>query len=128
MPHYSLPGQIETQDPEFTRQVHRLYEDCLFDKLWESALPGLPYRFFSISGAGDSSYAKCQLLWDTMFILVVFPAQTEKIEVRCDQKPLKSSNVNAAAREVRFTGMPGKTYLVSKNRVTTRESISSKGD
>ncbi|MCP4313966.1 MAG: hypothetical protein GY790_22145 [Bacteroidetes bacterium] len=65
----SLPGQIYTEDPELTRQVHNLYIDCLFDKLWEPALPGLPYRFFSISGAGDESYAKCQLLWDPMFIL-----------------------------------------------------------
>ena len=30
---------------------------------------GLPYRFFSITGAGDTSYAKCQLQWDTMFVL-----------------------------------------------------------
>ena len=65
----SLPGQIYTEDPELTRQVHNLYIDCLFDKLWEPALPGLPYRFFSITGAGDASYAKCQLLWDPMFIL-----------------------------------------------------------
>ena len=49
----SLPVQISTEDPEFTRQVHNLYIDCLFDKLWEPALPGLPYRFFSITGAGD---------------------------------------------------------------------------
>jgi len=65
----NLPGQIYTEDPELTRQVHNLYIDCLFDKLWKPALPGLPYRFFSISGAGDESYAKCQLLWDPMFIL-----------------------------------------------------------
>ena len=65
----SLPVQIYTEDPERTRQVHNLYIDCLFDKLWEPALPGLPYRFFSITGAGDESYAKCQLLWDPMFIL-----------------------------------------------------------
>jgi len=65
----SLPGQIYTEDPELTRQVHNLYIDCLFDKLWEPALPGLPYKFFSITGAGDASYAKCQLLWDPMFIL-----------------------------------------------------------
>jgi hypothetical protein len=65
----NLPGQISTEDPALTRQVHNLYIDCLFDKLWEPALPGLPYRFFSITGAGDESYAKCQLQWDPMFVL-----------------------------------------------------------
>ena len=65
----NLPGQISTEDPELTRQVHNLYIDCLFDKLWEPALPGLPYRFFSITGAGDESYGKCQLQWDPMFVL-----------------------------------------------------------
>ena len=64
----NLPKQIYTQDPKLTRQTHNLYSDCLFDKLWEPALPGLPYKWFSISGAGQS-YGKCQLLWDTMFIL-----------------------------------------------------------
>jgi neutral trehalase len=65
----NLSGQISTEDPALTRQVHKLYIDCLFDKLWEPALPGLPYRFFSITGAGDESYAKCQLQWDPMFVL-----------------------------------------------------------
>jgi hypothetical protein len=65
----NLPRQIATEDPELTRQVHNLYIDCLFDKLWEPALPGLPYRFFSITGAGDESYGKCQLVWDPMFVL-----------------------------------------------------------
>jgi hypothetical protein len=65
----NLPRQIATQDPELTRQVHNLYVDCLFDKFWEPALPGLPYKWFSISGADDQSYGKCQLQWDTMFIL-----------------------------------------------------------
>ncbi|MFQ6115191.1 MAG: trehalase family glycosidase [bacterium] len=65
----NLPRQIYTEDPELTRQVHNLYINCLFDKLWEPALPGLPYKWFSISGADDTSYGKCQLLWDTMFIL-----------------------------------------------------------
>ena len=60
---------VSTENPELTKLVHDLYIDCTFDKLWEPALPGLPYRFFSISGAGDTSYAKCQLLWDTMFVL-----------------------------------------------------------
>jgi hypothetical protein len=65
----SLPGQISTEDPELTRQVHNLYIDCLFDKLWEPALPGLPYKWFSITGADDESYGKCQLQWDPMFVL-----------------------------------------------------------
>jgi hypothetical protein len=65
----NLLKQVTTENPELTKLVHNLYRDCLFDKLWEPALPGLPYRFFSISGAGDTSYGKCQLLWDTMFIL-----------------------------------------------------------
>ena len=65
----NLPGQIYTEDPELTRQVHDLYIDCLFDKLWEPALPGLPYKWFSITGAADKSYGKCQLMWDPMFVL-----------------------------------------------------------
>jgi hypothetical protein len=65
----NLPRQIVTEDPKLTRQVHNLYIDCLFDKLWEPALPGLPYRWFSITGADDTSYGKTQLQWDTMFIL-----------------------------------------------------------
>ena len=65
----SLPMQIKTEDPELTRQVHNIYIDCLFDKLWEPALPGLPYKWFSITGADDDSYGKCQLLWDPMFVL-----------------------------------------------------------
>ncbi len=65
----NLPKQVSTESPELTKLVHDLYVDCTFDKLWEPALPGLPYRFFSISGAGDTSYAKCQLQWDTMFVL-----------------------------------------------------------
>jgi hypothetical protein len=65
----SLPEQIITEDPELTRQVHNLYIDCLFDKLWEPALPGLPFKWFSITGADDDSYGKCQFLWDPMFVL-----------------------------------------------------------
>ena len=65
----NLLGQIKTEDPELTRQVHNLYIDCLFDKLWEPALPGLPYKWFSITGANNKSYGKCQLLWDPMFVL-----------------------------------------------------------
>jgi hypothetical protein len=65
----NLPRQIVTEDAELTRQVQNLYIDCLFDKFWEPALPGLPYKWFSISGANDTSYGKCQLMWDTMFIL-----------------------------------------------------------
>ena len=65
----NLPRQIYTEEDELTRQVHSLYVDCLFDKFWEPALPGLPYKWFSISGADDTSYGKCQLQWDTMFIL-----------------------------------------------------------
>ena len=65
----NLPTQIYTEDPELTRQVHRLYVECLFDKLFEPAPPGLPYKWFSISGAADKSYGKVQLLWDPMFVL-----------------------------------------------------------
>jgi hypothetical protein len=65
----NLPRQIATQDHKLTEQVHNLYTDCLFDKLWEPALPGLPYKWFSITGADDTGYGKCQLQWDTMFIL-----------------------------------------------------------
>ena len=65
----NLPKQIITQDPKLTEQVHNLYIDCLFDKVWEPALPGLPYKWISITGAGDESYGKTQLQWDTMFVL-----------------------------------------------------------
>jgi len=65
----NLPKCIDTEDKKLTALAHSLYEKCLFDKLWEPKLPGLPYRWFSISGINDSSYGKCQLQWDTMFIL-----------------------------------------------------------
>ena len=65
----NLSKCIDTEDEALTDLAHSLYEKCLFDKLWEPKLPGLPYRWFSISGANDSSYGKCQLQWDTMFIL-----------------------------------------------------------
>ena len=65
----NLPGCVETEDKKLTDLAHSLYEKCLFDKLWEPKPPGLPYRWFSISGANDSAYGKCQLQWDTMFIL-----------------------------------------------------------
>ena len=65
----NLPEQIFTEDPEFTRQVHNLYIDCLFDKLFEPALPGLPYRFISHVGVGNVSYATCQFVWDIPFVL-----------------------------------------------------------
>ena len=65
----NLPKCIDTEDKKLTDLAHSLYEKCLFDKLWEPKLPGLPYRWFSISGIDDSSYGKCQLQWDTMFIL-----------------------------------------------------------
>lgn len=79
----NLPKQVSTENPELTKLVHDLYSDCTFDKLWEPALPGLPYRFFSISGAGDKSYAKCQLLWDTMFVLNAW-APLDDNELACD--------------------------------------------
>jgi hypothetical protein len=79
----NLPKQVSTENPELTKLVHDLYRDCTFDKLWEPALPGLPYRFFSISGAGDKSYAKCQLLWDTMFVLNAW-APLDDNELVCD--------------------------------------------
>lgn len=31
----NLPLQVYTEDPELTKQVHNLYIDCLFDKVWE---------------------------------------------------------------------------------------------
>jgi neutral trehalase len=65
----NLPRQMFTESPKLTTQIHNLYNDCLFDKVWEPALPGLPYKWFSISGARDRAYGKCQLMWDTMFIL-----------------------------------------------------------
>ena len=65
----NLPLKVYTEDPELTKQVHNLYIDCLFDKVWEPAPPGLPYKWMSITGAGDKSYGKCQLQWDPMFVL-----------------------------------------------------------
>ncbi|MEI6336945.1 MAG: trehalase family glycosidase, partial [Methylococcaceae bacterium] len=79
----NLPKQVSTENPKLTKLVHDLYIDCTFDKLWEPALPGLPYRFFSISGAGDTSYGKCQLLWDTMFVLNAW-APLDDNELVCD--------------------------------------------
>ena len=49
----NLPRCVDTEDKKLTDLAHSLYEKCLFDKLWEPKLPGLPYRWFSISGAND---------------------------------------------------------------------------
>jgi lysophospholipase L1-like esterase len=47
---------------------------------------------------------------------VVFPTQTGKIEVNCNGKRVKNISTSAAASEVKFTAMPGKTYVASKSR------------
>ena len=53
---------------------------------------------------------------------VIFPAQKEKIKVQCDGKTVKYISVTTAASEVTFTAMPDKTYIVSKDRLTTELS------
>ncbi len=50
---------------------------------------------------------------------VIFPARNEKIKVQSGEKTVKSINITAAASEVTFTAMPDKTYIVSKDRLTT---------
>ena len=50
---------------------------------------------------------------------VIFPARNEKIKVQSDGKTVKSISLNTAASEVTFTAMPGKTYIVSKDRLTS---------
>jgi len=47
---------------------------------------------------------------------VVFPTQTGKIEVSCNRKSVKNIPASAAASEVTFTALPGKTYVVSKEK------------
>ena len=101
----NLPKQVSTENPELTKQVHDLYRDCTFDKLWEPALPGLPYRFFSISGAGDKSYAKFQ----------------------CDGETIKSVNPAGERSEISFTALPGKTYRVSESEASSVSRLTVKG-
>lgn len=78
----NLPKMIQTEDSAFTSFADRLYEKCLFDKLWEPIPPGLPYRWFSITGKDDQGYGKCQLLWDTMFILNAYAALDDDALIR----------------------------------------------
>jgi Trehalase len=78
----SLLKNIDTEDPVFTAFVRDLLRKCLLDKLWEPNPPGLPNRWFSISGKDDDSYGKCQLLWDTMFILNAYAALDDDALVR----------------------------------------------
>jgi hypothetical protein len=46
---------------------------------------------------------------------VVFPGQKGKLKVLCNGKTVKKKSLSIAGSEVAFTGMPGKTYLISKD-------------
>jgi hypothetical protein len=46
----SLTKTIQTEDPTFTAFARNLYQQCLLNKLWEPIPPGLPNRWFSITG------------------------------------------------------------------------------
>lgn len=78
----NLPKMIQTENQQFTSFVHDLYKKCLFDKLWEPIPPGLPNRWFSITGKDDTGYGKCQLLWDTMFILNAYAPLDDNTLIR----------------------------------------------
>jgi hypothetical protein len=77
-----LLTKIGTDDPAFTAFVRTLLRRTLLDKIWEPIPPGLPYRWFSITGRDDDSYGKCQLLWDTMFVLNAYAALDDDVLIR----------------------------------------------
>lgn len=78
----NLLTHVGTEDPAFTAFARDLLRRTLLDKLWEPEPPGLPRRWVSITGAGDDSYGKCQLLWDTMFVLNAYAALDDDILIR----------------------------------------------
>lgn len=78
----NLLTHIGTESPAFTEFARGLLKRTLLDKLWEPNPPGLPYRWFSITGRDDESYGKCQLLWDTMFVLNAYAALDDDVLIR----------------------------------------------
>jgi len=78
----NLLTNVGTEDPAFTAFAWDLLGRTLLDKLWKPDPPGLPYRWFSITGRDDESYGKCQLLWDTMFVLNAYAALDDDLLIR----------------------------------------------
>ncbi len=106
----NLETRIETENPAFTAFVRDLLRKCLLDKLWEPLPPGLPNRWFSITRRGDDSYGKCQLLWDTMFILNAYAALDDDVLVRDVFRNYWSAidhNVEAPKGLYRYGMVPG---------------------
>jgi hypothetical protein len=48
---------------------------------------------------------------------VIFPGKKGGINVQCDGAKVKSAKVSGEASEVTFTAMPGKAYVVSKEKM-----------
>jgi hypothetical protein len=50
---------------------------------------------------------------------VVFPGKKGRINVQCDGAIVKSVNVSGEASEITFTASPDRTYIVSKDQIST---------
>jgi len=101
---------VETEDPAFTAFARNLLRKTLLDKLWEPNPPGLPYRWFSITGKDDDSYGKCQLLWDTMFILNAYAPLDDDALIRDvfrNYWAAIDNNVEAPKGSFRYGMVPG---------------------
>jgi hypothetical protein len=105
-----LLRNIQTEDGAFSAFARDLLRKCLLDKLWEPIPPGLPYRWFSITGKDDTNYGKCQLLWDTMFVLNAYAALDDDVLVRDVFRNYWSAidhNVEAPKGSFRYGMVPG---------------------
>ena len=82
----------------------------LLYKLCELSPPGLPYRWVSITGAGDDAYGKCQLVWDTVFVLNAYAALDDDVLIRDVFRNYWAAidhNVEAPKGSFRYGMVPG---------------------
>jgi len=106
----NLLTNVATEDPAFTAFAQNLLRRTLLDKLWEPNPPGLPYRWVSITGEADDAYGKCQLVWDTMFVLNAYAALDDDVLIRDVFRNYWAAidhNVEASKGSYRFGMVPG---------------------
>jgi len=72
-----LPTVIETENPQQDALISKLYNDCIFTKLYSPRPPALPHNWFSPGGCYVG-----QWLWDTMFVLTAFAPMDEDVALK----------------------------------------------
>ncbi|MDO8588019.1 MAG: trehalase family glycosidase [Armatimonadota bacterium] len=70
-----LRRNVRTEDPKLNLLVEKLYNDCVFSKLFDPKPPALPNKWFSPGGGYVG-----QWIWDTMFVLNAYaPAGDDEV-------------------------------------------------